>query len=240
VERRVANLTGIRPHKDERVYFVAQGAHSKIGLPHHDLNKAPLRVVTVLIFLSNSLPRSGDLQFPCFGGTDGKGMDDVCATLQRGFRAGRRAIDYAGAASKQSWNVTAHSQILDACTRFPPPAARVRPKAGRAVLFRSATPSGKPVETTWHAACPIKEGAPVRAVLTPLVPTTWLTWVLLGIMCQRLTPWLCFLLHADHGTGPQWPLGCFFCRTRKNSRCSSSRSFRVKRCRLGYKHERTD
>lgn len=162
MEQRVANLTGIRSHNDERVYFVSQGAHARIGLPHHDLNKAPLRVVTVLIFLTDGLPRSGDLQFPCFGGTGGRGMEDVCDALQRGFRAGRRAIDYAGAASKQSWNATAHTQILDACTRFPPPATRFSPKAGRAVMFWSATSLGTPIETTWHAACPIKQEAPVR------------------------------------------------------------------------------
>lgn len=161
MEQRVANLTGVRSHEHERVYFVSQGAHSRIGLPHHDLNKAPLRVVTVLIFLSDGLPRSGDLQFPCFGGTGGRGMEDVCDALQNGFRAGRRSIDYGGGASKQSWNTTAHAQILDACTQFPAPATRISPKAGRAVVFWSATSLGVPVETTWHAACPIKEGAPV-------------------------------------------------------------------------------
>eukprot|EP01043_Picozoa_sp_COSAG02_P028051 COSAG02_NODE_1683_length_11339_cov_976.310409_3_plen_165_part_00 len=143
------------------MYFVAQGSHSKIGLPHHDLNKAPLRVVTVLIFLSDGHPPSGDLQFPCFGGADGRGMDDVCDTLRRGFHAGRRAIDYKGSASKQSWNITAHTRILDACTRSPSPATRLSPVAGRAVAFRSATQLGIPVEATWHAACPIKRGAPV-------------------------------------------------------------------------------
>ena len=162
---RVARLSGVRSHKDERVYFVAQGPHSRMGLPHHDLNKAPMRVVTVLIFLSDGRPRSGALQFPCFGGADGRGMADVCDTLRRGFREeGRRAIDYSGTVSNQSWNTTAHSAILDACTSYPPPAVRFAPKAGTAVMFRSATPEGEPVETTWHAACPIKEESPVRTL----------------------------------------------------------------------------
>eukprot|EP01043_Picozoa_sp_COSAG02_P019979 COSAG02_NODE_974_length_15518_cov_97.334717_12_plen_211_part_00 len=169
-----------------------------MGLPHHDLNKAPLRVVTVLIFLSDGFPRSGALQFPCFGGTGGRGMDDVCETLQRGFRAGRRAIDYNAAASKQSWNTTAHSKILEACTSFPSPATRFAPKAGRAVMFRSATSSGIPVETTWHAACPIKEGAPVRVCTTPLIPTSRLALVVGLLRCavRGLTDlfWRYFLL----------------------------------------------
>ena len=140
-----------------------------MGLPHHDLNKAPMRVVTVLIFLSDGLPPSGDLQFPCFGGTHGRGMEDVCDSLQRGFREGRRAIDYKGAASKQSWNTTTHTQILEACAKFPEPATRVAPKTGRAVFFRSATPLGTPIETTWHAACPIKKEAPVSVAHSPTV-----------------------------------------------------------------------
>eukprot|EP01048_Picozoa_sp_COSAG05_P005686 COSAG05_NODE_345_length_10977_cov_17.229178_7_plen_488_part_00 len=53
LSRRVAALTGIPQHPDEHVFWVAQTSHTRLGLPHHDLNKAPYRAQTMLIFLSD-------------------------------------------------------------------------------------------------------------------------------------------------------------------------------------------
>ncbi len=176
ISARVATLTGMPEHEDDQVYWVSQGPHRKLMLPHHDLNKRPLRGATVFIYLSDQPRYSGATQFPCFGGPGaersvdpttglvediGGGDKELCAALRQGFDAGHRNIQgerFKGF-NEAKWNHSAHRTLEATCTTATPGYASVQPKIGRAVTFRSRRPNGIPVTTTWHTACMVSKNA---------------------------------------------------------------------------------
>ena len=134
---------------------------------HHDLNNAPNRVVTVLIYL-NTVPNTtgaaggrpaglGQTLFPCIGrgprGALAPAEAEVCDTLRRGFRVGYRSLP--GANNPSCWNATAVLQLQAQCADPAATALKIAPTKGAAAVFPARLRDGAPDVNTWHAACPV-------------------------------------------------------------------------------------
>ena len=174
VVERVARLTLLPAHRDETIMYKVLGgpgspapSGTTVRNAHHDLNNAPNRVATVLVYLTDLLLQvpTGHTIFPCIpaqgSGAAGSGFlppaeRDLCDTLRRGSLRGHRSLP--GFSNKKCWNQTAVTQLQRQCDapEGQGAALRVAPAKGTAVLFPNRLRDGSPDLNTWHAACPLR------------------------------------------------------------------------------------
>ena len=79
---------------------------------HHDLNNSPRRAVTALVYLTDADSagfEGGETVFPCLGDDIDR---DLCRTLVRGFRQGKRFLNPPGH-PRNAWNHTVFQRVAE-------------------------------------------------------------------------------------------------------------------------------
>ncbi|EKX31257.1 hypothetical protein GUITHDRAFT_166926 [Guillardia theta CCMP2712] len=178
LEDRIARTTMIRPHPDELpLMFTRQvscahaaqqqqipGAivgnvvpNQRVRNVHHDKNQRENRVVTVLIYLSDSGEGDGGHTiFPCLpapAATTGAARRSFSSKFKRLFLNGSRTLSGRGGREEEV-------KLLAACNEqcllaHEAAVMNIRPQKGTAVIFWNVLADGSPNFRVWHAACQV-------------------------------------------------------------------------------------
>jgi hypothetical protein len=177
IEARIGKLTGIPPHTSDsplrmsvtRADATASGDLQVQNL-HHDLQNAPARVATVLMYLSddaNDGLGGGATLFPCLDLPDAaaprsRERERLCVALDAGFARGELFLSPPGGiySSKPCFDPQAASLASGLCASSGSnDAVAVTPRRGDALLFWSASPTnGSVLRHMWHGGCRVARG----------------------------------------------------------------------------------
>ena len=194
IESRIGNLAGIPPNTRDSPLRLSvsrpwvhdpanDGKTHQLQNLHHDKLKAPERVLTTLLYLSDAPSdglRGGDTIFPCAARP--MHSSPLCDRLQRAFEEGDLFLSPPGGihSSHDCFDASAAAAVSDLCAdshrsssnhgeagdRVPDAAAdhdgvvRVTPERGTALLFlHEAQAGGVLTRSAWHGGCRVASGS---------------------------------------------------------------------------------
>ena len=182
LEERIGNITGLPPDPTDEMELMFSFSRP-YKLPqqmrncHHDKNSAPMRTVTVIIYLTTAKTamKGGHTIFPALPPdplSDPKKVDnspeggqfrqDMGKTLVDAYRAGHRILegaqdgDLSNPNEGKMWSPKAFKDLGEECKKARAGKGRslsFLPKAGQAVVFYSDTEDGGADELAWHLVC---------------------------------------------------------------------------------------
>ena len=183
IEDRIANVSGIASNTQDSPLHLAvsrpyDGSLGHAFNMHHDTNKSPRRVATVIIYLSDEDEDGllgGETVFPCLtfnrAANTASTPSDLCARLQDGFTRGHRFLRVATATSgSPAFDGEATAAASELCARGDSlaarePSVRIIPRRGTALLFFSGSVHSfhrhmhaDSWGDMWHGGCRVRQG----------------------------------------------------------------------------------